>query len=260
LCDLLRASSLRIEIKGLAKSFTTDHTTVTVLEDVSMDVEGPQVVGIIGPSGCGKSTLFNILSGLLEPDRGVILLGGESVPHLRGHVAYMQQKDLLLPWRTVLDNAVLGMEIQGIPKKDARMEALSLLQTFGLEGFENHYPHELSGGMRQRVALMRTILCRKEILLLDEPFGALDAITRTSMQGWLLKVFMEFEPSVLLVTHDMEEALILSDRIYVLSQRPTYVKATFEVGIPRPRKVTDPSLVELKEQLLRSLELDAHLG
>ncbi len=169
-------------------------------------------------------------------------------------MAYMQQKDLLLPWRNTLDNAILGMEIRGERKPLARQQARELLKTFGLEGFEDRYPQELSGGMRQRVALMRTILCKKDILLLDEPFGALDAMTRTIMQKWLLKVWGEFGPSVLLVTHDVEEALLLADRIYVMTSRPASFKGSLQVELERPRRVTHPDMVNHKEYLLELLE------
>ncbi|MCJ7829994.1 MAG: ABC transporter ATP-binding protein, partial [Desulfobacterales bacterium] len=225
-----------------------------VLRDISLQVAPGEIIGLIGPSGCGKTTLFNILAGLVSPDQGAIRLDGRPVAHIRSRVAYMQQKDLLLPWRTALDNAILGMEIQGIAKARARQEAMALLQVFGLEGFQDSYPHALSGGMRQRVALMRTLLCRRQILLLDEPFGALDTITRAGMQRWLLKVWMHFRPSVLLVTHDVEEALLLADRIYILTSRPGTIKATISVMLPRPRSATAPELVRHKADLLRLLE------
>jgi ABC-type nitrate/sulfonate/bicarbonate transport system ATPase subunit len=169
-------------------------------------------------------------------------------------MAYMQQKDLLLPWRNTLDNAILGMEIQGEHKQMAREQARDLLKTFGLEGFGDRYPQELSGGMRQRVALMRTILCKKDILLLDEPFGALDAITRSIMQKWLLKVWGQFGPSILFVTHDVDEALILADRIYVMTSRPASIKGSLQMELERPRKITEPDMVDCKEYLLELLE------
>ncbi len=162
-----------LEVEGVCKTFYKEDRALKVLQDVFLEVGPGEIISILGPSGCGKSTLFNALAGLTSIDRGEIRLNGREVSNIRGQVAYMQQKDLLLPWRTTLDNAILGMEIQGFKKVRARKEAMEILNFFGLEGFQDRYPHELSGGMRQRVALMRTILCRKKILLLDEPFGAL---------------------------------------------------------------------------------------
>jgi ABC-type nitrate/sulfonate/bicarbonate transport system ATPase subunit len=243
-----------LQVKGLGKGFAGPDGALEVLRDVSLYLNRGEFVCLIGPSGCGKSTLFNVLVGLTAPDRGSIRLGQREVPNLRGLVAYMQQKDLLLPWRNTLDNAILGMEIQGFSRHAARREAMGLLKVFGLEGFEDRRPHELSGGMRQRVALMRTMLCRKEILLLDEPFGALDAITRGVMQRWLLEVWGRFHPSVILVTHDVEEALLLADRIYVMTARPTVVKAEVPILLERPRSATQGDLVQCKAHILSLLE------
>lgn len=243
-----------LEVEGLFKGFHKEDGTLEVLQDVFLEVGPGEIIGVVGPSGCGKSTLFNALAGLIPIDRGRIRLNGQEVPNIRGQVAYMQQKDLLLPWRTALDNAILGMEIQGFKKSRARKEAMEILKFFGLEGFQDRYPHELSGGMRQRVALMRTILCRKKILLLDEPFGALDAITRLMLQRWLLRVWMRFRPSILLITHDVDEALILADRIYVMSLRPATIKRVVPVELERPRSATEKPLIDRKAELLRLLE------
>ncbi len=243
-----------IQVEDLSKAFSRGSDTLQVLQQISLSAEPGELIAIIGPSGCGKSTFFNILAGLISPDGGSISLNSKKVPHLRGRMAYMQQKDLLLPWRSTLDNAILGMEIQGEGKRLAREQARDLLKTFGLEGFGDLYPQELSGGMRQRVALMRTILCKKDILLLDEPFGALDAITRSIMQKWLLKVWGQFEPSILLVTHDVDEALILADRIYVMTSRPASIKGSLQMELQRPRKITETEMVNCKEYLLGLLE------
>ena len=243
-----------LEVEGVCKGFPSGDGILEVLRDIRLHVGSGEFVCIIGPSGCGKSTLFNVLAGLAPPDRGKIRLDGQEVPHLRGRVAYMQQKDLLLPWRTALDNAILGLEIQGLSRRLARQEAMDLLKIFGLKGFEDRHPHELSGGMRQRVALMRTMLCRKEILLLDEPFGALDAITRGVMQRWLLEAWLRFRSSVMLVTHDVEEALLLADRIYVMTSRPAVIKEMVPIPLDRPRQATRADLVEYKAHILRLLE------
>ncbi len=249
-----RADNPLFQVNGLSKSLPRSGDKMPVLQKISLEAGLGEFVAIIGPSGCGKSTFFNILAGLISPDEGHILLEGQKVPHLRGRMAYMQQKDLLLPWRNTLDNAILGMEIQGKQRQAARRQARELLKVFGLEGFEDCYPHELSGGMRQRVALMRTMLCKRDILLLDEPFGALDAMTRGVMQRWLLKIWDKFGPSVLLVTHDVDEALLLADRIYVMTSRPGSIKGSLQMDLDRPRSVTGSEMVSCKEYLLEILE------
>lgn len=249
-----RAGNNLLQVDGLSKGFSRGRDELRVLQGISLDAEEGEFIAIIGPSGCGKSTLFNILAGLISPDEGNISLEGQRVQNLRGRVAYMQQKDLLLPWRNTLDNAILGIEIQGSRKNLARQQARELLKIFGLEGFEDRYPQELSGGMRQRVALMRTMLCKKDILLLDEPFGALDAITRRIMQRWLLSIWDQFGPAVLLVTHDVDEALLLADRIYVMTARPASIKGSLQVELGRPRRITEPEMVRSKEYLFELLE------
>jgi len=245
---------VHLRLVGIEKRFPLDGALLPVLDGVSLEVHQGEFLGLIGSSGCGKTTLFNVLSGLIPADNGAIYLDGQSLPNLRGHVAYMQQKDLLFPWRTVLENAILGPELAGRPKRAALQEARELLRRFGLGGFERAYPAELSGGMRQRVALARTFLCHKEILLLDEPFGALDAMTRRSLHRWLLRAWEEFKPTILFVTHDIEEALSLADRVAVLSARPAHVKEVVAVDLPRPREPTTPGFVELKGWLWRLLE------
>ncbi|MGQ9631574.1 MAG: ABC transporter ATP-binding protein [bacterium] len=252
LVGTLKRKPHKMELVGISKAFfDRDSSPLGVLENIEIRVEGGEFVSIIGPSGCGKSTLFNIASGLVHPDRGEIYIDGERVPDGRGLVAYMQQKDLLFPWRTVLDNAALSLEVQGTPRREARGGALPLLEKLGLSGFERAYPAQLSGGMRQRVALARTLLAGKDIMLLDEPFGALDAMTRAAMQRVLLKVWGEFGKTVLFITHDVEEALVLSDRIYVMTSRPGRIKDEVAVALPRPREVSDPRFVALKGRLLK---------
>ena len=185
-----------------------------------LSIESGRFVSLVGPSGCGKSTLFNIIAGLLEPTEGRVLIDGEDATGTIGRVGYMLQKDLLLPWRTVLDNVILGMEIQGMPLRAARERALPLLQNYGLAGFEYLYPNSLSGGMRQRAALLRTLLFDTDVILLDEPFGALDAQTKLQMQEWLMQLWSDFRKTVVFVTHDVDEAIYLSDEIHVMGTRP----------------------------------------
>jgi len=243
----------KIEVKGLSKTFYMDGRRLPTLEEVNLTVYEREFVSILGPSGCGKSTFFNILAGITKRDSGVIIYEGKRVEDLRGMVAYMQQKDLLLPWRNILSNAILGPEIEGKDRKWALEKARKLLYQFGLGGFERRYPQELSGGMRQRAALVRTLLLEKDVLLLDEPFGALDAMTRSVMQKILSRVSSKYRKTVFLVTHDVEEALLLSDRIYLFTHRPARVKEVFEIPLSRPRNTTDPHLVALKGKILRSI-------
>jgi len=224
-------SSPPIELRNISKAFRVNGRVVRALQDVSLQACPHGFVTVIGPSGCGKSTLLNIICGLLAPDEGSILLHGNERTELLGKVGYMPQRDLLLPWRTLLDNILLGPEVMGQDLDKARREARDLLPFFGLEGFEDNYPFTLSGGMRQRAALMRTFLCKQEIILLDEPLGALDALTRRTMRRWLLEVWARFRQTVIFVTHDVEEAVYLSDRIYVLSPRPGRVVHQLEVDL-----------------------------
>ena len=245
------------------KSFSVGGRREPVLAGVDLAVEPGEFVSIIGPSGCGKSTLLNIVAGLDRPDSGSVSLragdGGqdeESLGDRLGRVGYMQQKDLLLPWRTVLDNAILGLELRGVPKRQARKQALELTESFGLKGFEDQYPFALSGGMRQRTAFLRTMLLGQEMVLLDEPFGALDALTRIQMQEWLLTLWDTMNSTIILITHDVDEAILVSDRVYVLTSRPGKVKMVLDVDLPRPRNfesVTSPAFTSLKAKLLAAL-------
>ena len=246
----------RLTVKNLTQTFAQKDDPLRVLDGLNLTVEDGQFVAVLGPSGCGKSTLFNIISGLLTPDTGEIYLNGARLHGNTGDFAYMQQKDLLLPWRTVLKNVLIGPEIHNEPLDTATIEAHQRLTQLGLGGFENSYPMQLSGGMRQRVALVRTLLFRKEILLLDEPFGALDAMTRTVMQSILLDIWAKDRQTVLLITHDVEEALLLADKIYVLTARPATQKAEVAVPLSRPRNITDVSLIRLKKELLALLQVE----
>ena len=246
----------RLAVKNLTQTFVQKDSKLPVLDDLNFSVDDGEFVALLGPSGCGKSTLFNIISGLLTPDTGEIYLKDRRINGNTGDFAYMQQKDLLLPWRTVLRNVLIGPEIQGEPLDTAKTEAKQRLTQLGLNGFENSYPMQLSGGMRQRVALVRTLLFRKKLLLLDEPFGALDAMTRTVMQSILLDIWTEGRQTVLLITHDIEEALLLADKIYVLTARPATLKAEIPVPLPRPRHAADASLIRLKSELLTLLQVE----
>lgn len=248
-----------IELSNVHKAFRLDGRLVTALGGVNLTARSGEFVVLIGPSGCGKSTLLNIICGLMEPDSGEVLLDGRPVQNRTGLLGYMLQKDLLLPWRKVLDNVILGPEISGLDRKAARQEAERLMPDFGLEGFEHSYPATLSGGMRQRTALLRTFLCRRNAMLLDEPFGALDALTRRGLQQWLLEVWSRFRQTILFVTHDVDEAVYLADRAYVMTPRPGRIKLELDVPLPRPRQremVTSSEFAALKAQLLSSLQAE----
>jgi ABC-type nitrate/sulfonate/bicarbonate transport system ATPase subunit len=228
------------------------------IERLDLEVKPYEVVGLVGPSGCGKSTLLELICGLLEPAAGSVEVAGAGGASERlAHCAYMPQRDLLLPWYSALDNAALALRNRGLRKAEARRRTGALFGRFGLAGFERKPPAELSGGMRQRVAFLRTLVSGKPILALDEPFASLDAITRAEMQEWLAGALREDPRTVVLVTHDVEEALYLSDRVAVLSARPARVVA--ELRAPDPRApdrdtaVTDPAFVAVREQAMRAL-------
>ena len=249
----------RIELRHVSKTFSGIEHAVPALKDISFKVIPGEFVTIIGASGSGKSTLFNLCVGLLEPDEGEIIIDGERPENRTGMVGYMPQRDLLLPWRSVLDNVLIPLEIQGIPRRESRQRALEMLPHFGLETFEKEYPSALSGGMRQRAALLRTWLMGRSTLLLDEPFGALDALTRKELQNWLLRVWQEFGRTVMFITHDVEEAVYLADRVIVLSARPGEIKRELKIDLPRPRRqgmIAEPEFGELVRELLAELGVD----
>ncbi len=245
-----------VSIEGLSKSFlTAKDARLPVLQDVDFYARDGEFVSLIGPSGCGKSTLFTIIAGLEVQDAGSLQILDVAAGDGRS-VAYMPQKDLLFPWRSVIANATLPLEINGVPRSQARQRAHELLPTFGLAGFEDAHPFTLSGGMRQRAALMRTIIQERPIMLLDEPFGALDSLTRTEMQEFLLEVWTTFKRTILFITHDIREALYLSDRVYVMTARPARVRMILDVPLLRPRDIemiATPEFARLEAVLLRAL-------
>jgi ABC-type nitrate/sulfonate/bicarbonate transport system ATPase subunit len=231
---------------------------VAALAGVDLDVRDGEVVAVVGPSGCGKSTLLELVAALQQPDGGLVSVGGAEDPAARrAACSYMPQRDLLLPWRDALGNAALALECQGAAKAEARKRAAPLFERFGLAEFEGSRPAALSGGMRQRVAFLRTLLPGRSVLLLDEPFGALDSITRASMQAWLAEALATEPRTVLLVTHDVQEALFLADRVALLSPRPGRVLEELRVPLPRPRSrrgvVSQPAFAELEQRALEVL-------
>ena len=246
----------RLELVDVDKVFRGPAGPVEALRGVDLTADDGEFVALIGPSGCGKSTILNIVAGLEQPSRGEVRIDGSSAPERLGRTAYMHQRDLLLPWRTVLDNVILGLEVTGVPRREARERARALVDRFGLAGFTDQYPAALSGGMRQRAAFLRTVLADRPILLLDEPFGALDALTRAAMQEWLLGLWDELRRTILFITHDVEEAVLLADRVLVMSPRPGTVVERAIVDLPRPRRyemVTEPRFVALKATILAAL-------
>jgi ABC-type nitrate/sulfonate/bicarbonate transport system ATPase subunit len=245
-------NSYKLKINNIKKTFED----LLVVDDVSIYLKENEFVSLLGPSGSGKSTIFNIIAGLLKPDEGEITIDGEDFTGKTGRVSYMYQKDLLLPWKKVIDNVALPLAIKGVKKQEARERVKKYFKIFGLEGFEYKYPFQLSGGMRQRAALMRTYMFSRDIILLDEPFGGLDAMTKRNMQYWLLEVTENLKASILFITHDIEEAIFLSDRIYILSNRPAKVKEEIKINLPKPRKseiITSIKFNEIKKQVINTL-------
>lgn len=221
-----------IEVCDVYKSFIhPSGEVIEVLSGVNLSVQRQEFLSIIGPSGCGKSTIFNIIAGLLEPDSGKVMVHGEEINRTTGHVGYMMQRDLLLPWRSVLDNVSIGLEIQGMSKNERYEKARVYLERYGLLSFAHSYPTMLSGGMRQRVALIRTLVTNPDIIMLDEPFSALDYQTRLVLEEEILTILKNENKTCVLITHDIEEAIALSDRVAVMTKRPTSVKRMYDIRL-----------------------------
>jgi ABC-type nitrate/sulfonate/bicarbonate transport system ATPase subunit len=237
-----------VRIEAVTRTFRTRRGDVHALDGMSLRARAGELVAVVGPSGCGKSTLLELVCGLQVPDAGTV----RAAP-----AALMPQRDLLLPWLSAIDNAGLALRARGVGRERARAVAAPWLERFGLGGFERTRPAHLSGGMRQRVSFLRSLLAGKPVLALDEPFAGLDAITRYEMQGWLARVLAEEPRTVVLVTHDVEEAVVLGDRVVVMSPRPGRAIASIEVELPRPRQRTDAAVVELRERALEALGVGA---
>lgn len=221
----------KLEVKNVSKAFEDKK----VLEDISIHLNKGELVSLLGVSGSGKTTLFNVISGLFAPDAGSVWLDGEEITGRPGQISYMLQKDLLLPFRTIEDNVALPLIIKGTPKKEARKKAGELFEEFGLAGTEKKYPGQLSGGMRQRAALLRTYMFSQNVALLDEPFSALDTITKSAIHDWYLDVMQQIQLSTLFITHDIDEAILLSDRIYLLTGSPGRITDEIIIDTPKPR-------------------------
>lgn len=233
-----------ITLENIEKSFGD----IKVLEDITIEIRKGEFVSLLGPSGCGKSTIFNILSELIPQDKGKI--------YVNGSIGYMQQKDLLLPWKTIMDNVALPLTLKSIDKKTREDKVKRYLPIVGLEGYENNYPFQLSGGMKQRASFLRTLMASEDIMLLDEAFASLDSITKSKMQRWLLDMKNKLNNTILLITHDIDEALLLSDRIYVLSAKPALIKKEILIDFDKDNKLgrlLSPKTLQLKEEILEML-------
>jgi len=245
---------MSITFENISKKFAKEtEREVKALENISFEIQDHEFISIVGPSGCGKTTLLRIVAGLIKPDQGHLAFSGEEQPS----IALVFQDQGLLPWLTVMDNIGLGLELKKTPRAERKEKVLEFMRRVKLDGFQDHYPHELSGGMKQRVALARAFLTSPEILLMDEPFGALDAQTRVILQEELLKLWRVERNTVLFVTHDIDEAILLGDRVIVLSDRPGKVHADIAINIPRPRDTTNkdfPELKDIKMQIWKILE------
>ncbi len=243
-----------LKAEKICKSFDDNH----VLNDVTITLNQGEIVSLLGVSGSGKTTLFNILSGIYKPDSGQVFLHGEDITGCPGKISYMLQKDLLLPYKKIIDNVSLPLVLSGIKKKEARLKAKEHFAEFGINGTENKYPAELSGGMRQRAALLRTYLASDGVALLDEPFSALDTITKGIIHKWYLDVMKKINLSTVFITHDIDEAILLSDRIYILSGKPGTITDEIVIDVPKPRKddfnLSDEFL-QYKRKIVNSLHL-----
>lgn len=254
-----------ISLKRLKKTFEdNDGNLVEVIRDISLDIQEREFISIVGPSGCGKTTMFNIIAKLLEPTSGEIVLRKGRPKTKRGsQIGYMLQRDLLFPWRTILENVTLGLELAGMVKAERHAKGLEYLSRYGLGDFANAYPHSLSGGMRQRAALIRTLITDPDIILLDEPFSALDYQTRLVLEDEIVSILREFGKTVVLITHDIGEAIAMSDRIAVMTQRPTTVKTLYDVGLSREHGSCIKARSDIRYQALFDTiwaDLDIQLG
>ena len=253
------ARAEKIELTGVTKRFVSPTgSLLTAIRDVDLLIEPGQFCAIVGPTGCGKSTTLSLVSGLARPSAGSVRVGGQEVDGIASGMSFMFQADALLPWKTVLGNVAMGPRFQGVPKKEAQAEAREWLRRVGLTGFEDHHPHQLSGGMRKRTSLAAALINRPSILLMDEPFGALDVQTKAIMSNELLGLWEQTRPSVIFITHDLEEAVALADKVVVMTVGPGTVKSVFDIDLPRPRGAVqeirfDPRFLELHHKIWNSL-------
>jgi len=254
---VITARTAKLTLRNIGMVYSQRGQRFAALRDVSLEVQAGEFISLVGASGCGKTTLLRIVDGLVPPSRGEVLVNGKVVTKPGPDRGFVFQQDALFPWRTVLDNIVFGLEVQGKAKREARQRADALVRLVGLGGFEQHFPHELSGGMRQRANLARALTIDPDILLMDEPFAALDAQTREIMQSELLRIWRSNRKTVLFVTHQIDEAVYLADRVVVMTSRPGQIKAVLDVNIPRPRDLSvkrTPEFLELVDAIWKMIE------
>ena len=247
-----------LEIIGLNKTFSDNKSaeTVQVLNDINYHVQDGRFVSIVGPSGCGKTTLLRIIAGLEQSSGGNLLLNGREISHDVNRIGLVFQEYALFPWRTTLQNIELGLEMMDVPKEERRLTAMNYIRSFGLTDFENRYPHELSGGMQQRVAIARTLITDPKVVLIDEPFGSLDSQTRNNLQGFLLSLWQKKKVTIIFVTHNVDEAVFLSDEVLVFSKRPARIIARFDISSPRPRERTSTECNQMRKIILDALKAE----
>lgn len=256
--------SIAIEVQDVTKSFVSSDEVVVALKGIDFSVRKGEFVSLVGPSGCGKSTCLGLIAGVMKPSSGTIRVDGEVVTKPNQHVGYMLQKDLLMPWRTILENVVFGLELRDVPAKEARSIGLSYLERYGLKGFGQHYPRQLSGGMRQRAALIRTLVLSPDIVLFDEPFSALDFQTRLTLEEEMHRILKKENKTALLITHDIAEAIAMSDRVLVVTKRPGRIKASHRIELTSsgrsPLEVRQsPEFGDYFTTIWKELEIDVDL-
>lgn len=259
----LLADHAKFVVDRLCHTYTSETgSPLPVIGDVNFSVKPFEFVAVVGPSGCGKSTLLNIMSGLLKPQSGSVTLDGQTLHGITPRIGYVSQSDSLLPWRTTLANVELGMELRGVPKQERREKAMTLIRQADLSGFENAYPYQLSGGMRKRVDVIKVLAMGPEIIFMDEPFASLDVFTREMLQTYILSLWQATQRTVVFITHDLTEAITLSDRVIVLTQRPARVKAEHVITLPRPRVPAElrfnPAFIQLHKNIWSDLKDEVH--
>lgn len=245
-----------VSLNHVTKSFLLQEGEFTAIKDVSSSISEGEFVSIVGPSGCGKSTILGMISGIIPITSGTVTINGIEVNRIHGQVGYLFQRDALLPWKTVMENVMLSLVFRKYEREKAIQKAQEWIDKVGLSGFEGYYPNRLSGGMRKRVSLAMTLVYNPQIILMDEPFSALDVQTRNLMENEVLDIWTEFRKTILFVTHDLEEAIALSDRVIVFSSSPGRVKAEYEIGLGRPRNVTDIRFHELFNDIYQRIWQD----
>lgn len=259
----LLADQAKFVVDRLCHTYTSETgSPLPVIGDVNFSVKPFEFVAVVGPSGCGKSTLLNIMSGLLKPQSGSVTLDGQTLHGITPRIGYVSQSDSLLPWRTTLANVELGMELRGVPKQERREKAMTLIRQADLSGFESAYPYQLSGGMRKRVDVIKVLAMDPEIIFMDEPFASLDVFTREMLQTYILSLWQTTQRTVVFITHDLTEAITLSDRVIVLTQRPARVKAEHVITLPRPRVPAElrfnPAFIQLHKNIWNDLKDEVH--